>query len=229
MATTAETDRQRQFLADEHRVALHSAELKKELRLRDLVAIQILNIVGLGWVGTAAKLGSSHVMFWLPAVLLFYIPSGIVVTHLAKEMPLEGGLYQWSKLRFGAFVGFLVAWNMWLANVLISSRLGIITTDNLAYALGSRGGWIAGSKLAVFAATVVVICGLMLVAWRGLSLGKWIHGLGGFGILALFAAVILVALPRWFHGTPAVAPVAFSFPAFTLLNLNLLARCPSAR
>jgi len=89
-----------QFLAAEHEVELKCKALRKELRLIDLVGIQILNIVGLFWVGTAGKLGSIHVMFWVPAVLLFYVPSGIVVAHLVKEMPLEGGLYQWAKLRF---------------------------------------------------------------------------------------------------------------------------------
>jgi len=73
-----------QFLASEHDVERASAALKKELRLVDLVGIQILNIVGLYWVGTAGKLGSSHVMFWIPGVLLFYIPSGIVVAHLVR-------------------------------------------------------------------------------------------------------------------------------------------------
>src|SRR2546423_14326995 len=102
------------FLAAEHQVELQSAALKKELRLIDLVGIQILNIVGLFWVGTAGKLGSSHVMFWLLAVLLFYIPSGIVVAHLVREMPLEGGLYQWAKLRFSPLLGFLVAMNIWV-------------------------------------------------------------------------------------------------------------------
>src|SRR5436309_3852421 len=99
----------RQFQAAEHQVELDSAALKKELRLIDLVGIQILNIVGLYWVGTAGRLASSHVMFWIPAVLLFYVPSGIVVAHLVKEMPLEGGLYQWAKLRFSPALGFLVA------------------------------------------------------------------------------------------------------------------------
>jgi hypothetical protein len=28
-------------------------------------------------------------------------------------MPLEGGLYQWAKLRWGEMTGFLVAWNLW--------------------------------------------------------------------------------------------------------------------
>ena len=84
----------------EREVAQHSAALKKELSLADMVFTQVLYITGLGWLGAAAKLGSSHFFFWLSAVLLFYIPSAIVVIHLAQELPLEGGLYQWAKLRF---------------------------------------------------------------------------------------------------------------------------------
>src|SRR5438477_11238921 len=91
---------QQQFLKAEHLVELRSAELKKELRLRDLVLTQILYIVVLSWIGYAAKLGPANIVLWLAALVLFYIPSGIVVIHLSREMPLEGGLYQRAKLRF---------------------------------------------------------------------------------------------------------------------------------
>ncbi len=63
-------DEQR-FIEAEHLVELHSAELKKELRLRDLVLTQILYIVGLTWIGYAAKLGPSNIVFWLAAIVLF--------------------------------------------------------------------------------------------------------------------------------------------------------------
>jgi hypothetical protein len=36
------------------------------------VMCQILNIVGLFWVGTAARLGPSHVTFWMLGIVLFY-------------------------------------------------------------------------------------------------------------------------------------------------------------
>jgi amino acid transporter len=40
--------------------------------------------------------------------------------------------------------------------------------------------------------------------------------------------MIVVALPRWFHGVsgiaPATPPVAFTFPAFSLLTLNILGK-----
>jgi hypothetical protein len=60
----------------------HTAELKKELGLRDLVFTQILFVAGFSNLGTAAKLGPSHVVFGLVGVVLFYIPLAMVVIHL---------------------------------------------------------------------------------------------------------------------------------------------------
>ena len=219
---------EQQFLAAEHEVELESAALKKELRLIDLVGIQILNIVGLFWVGTAGKLGAGHVMFWLPAVLFFYIPSGVVVAHLVKEMPLEGGLYQWAKLRFNPALGFLVAMNLWVFNLLVVCKTGVVVADNAAYALGPGAAWVSSSKPAIIAIGIATMCGLMLLAWRGLALGKWVNNFGGFAIVFLFLAMIAVAVPRWLHadsgGAPATAAIAFTFPALSLFNLNILGK-----
>jgi glutamate:GABA antiporter len=212
------------FRAAEREVQRHSAELKKELRLGDLVLTQILFITGLFWFGTAGKLGSSHIMFWIPAVLLFYIPCGMVVVHLNQEMPLEGGIYQWAKLRFGDGVGFLVAWNIWASTVLSLAMLTSQLTDNLAAAFGPSGAWIAESKWATVISGAVMMSGLMLVAVRGLALGRWIHDAGGITLIVIPAAMALFALPRWFHGEVAGAPAAFSIPAVSLLNLNILGK-----
>ena len=84
-------------------------ELRKELGLRNLVFSQILNIVGLFWIGAAAKLGPANVSFWLCGVALFYLPSAVVVIYLNRAHTLEGGLYEWSRLGFNELVGFLVA------------------------------------------------------------------------------------------------------------------------
>jgi len=85
---------------EEARVEARSAELKKELGVRDLALTQILFIIGLTWIGVAGKLGPSHVVLWLLAIVLFYLPMAAVVIYLNQLMPLEGGLYQWAKLGF---------------------------------------------------------------------------------------------------------------------------------
>jgi amino acid transporter len=213
-----------QFLASGQEVERHSAELKKELRLADLVSIQILNVTAFTWIGTAAQVGPSHLVFWLLALMLFYIPSGIVVAHLAREMPLEGGLYQWAKLRFGPLTGFLVAMNIWLNNVFLFPTLSLAILQMAAYALGPQATWIAANKLVIVGMSFATTCGLVLVAWRGLRIGKWVNNVGGLGFVLLFVIVILAALPRWFGGSAVTAPVSLAMPAVTLLNLNLLGK-----
>src|SRR5436305_14940887 len=128
------------------RVYTVSRVFRKELGLRDLVLTQILYIVGLSWVGAAAKLDTAHVGFWVLAIILFYLPSAVVVIYLNRLMPLEGGLYQWAKLGLGDFLGFMVAWNLWLYVIILNSEIGLQLATNLSYAIGPSAAWRAGSK-----------------------------------------------------------------------------------
>jgi glutamate:GABA antiporter len=213
-----------QFVEAEHLVEVHSEELKKELRVSDLALSQALYIVGIQRLGTAGLLGSAHFMYWIPAVLLFYVPSGIVVIHLSREMPLEGGLYQWAKLRFGELVGFLVVLNLWATVVLLVASMVSTFTDNIGYAVGPAGTWIVENKLITATVSALMVSGITLTAIRGLALAKWIHNIGGAILIVLFAGMLALALPRWIHGTAATAPAAVVFPAVTLLNLNIAAK-----
>src|ERR1043165_1137734 len=130
----------------EAQVERRSAALKKELGLTDLVLTQILFIVGLPWVGVAAKQGPSHVVLWLLAMVFFYLPSAVVVIYLNRIMPLEGGLYQWAKLGFNELTGFLVAWNLWLFAILNTSEIGLQVTQYLRYVIGPDGEWLTANK-----------------------------------------------------------------------------------
>ena len=218
-------DHKTEFLSAEASVEERSIAFKKELGLMDLVLTQILFIIGLGWVGTAAKLGSSHVVFWLLAVVLFYLPSAAVVIYLNTLMPLEGGLYQWAKLGFNELTGFMVAWNLWLYAMVLMSELGVQAASNLAYALGPEFSWLAGSKWFMTAASCILIGALSMVSIAGLGVGKWVHNAGGFVMVALF--VLLVALPliNLARGSiPRFQPFPIVVPALTLLNLNILGK-----
>ena len=133
-------------------------------------------------------------------------------------------MYQWAKLRFSERTGFLVAWNLWLYSVLLFTETGVIAANNLAYAAGPSGAWMADSKGVIVTASTLLAAGLVLIALRGLALGKWIHNLGGVILVTLFGAMLLFAVPRWIGGAAAMAPVAFSAPALSLLNMNLLGK-----
>ena len=126
-----------------------TAALKKPLGLFDLVLTQILFVVGSSWVGAAAKLGQAHLFFWLLAILLFYIPQAAVVIYLSNRMPLEGGIYQWAKLAFNEFAGFIVAWNLWLLSITVIALGGMFVTTNISYAIGPGAAWMPDSKWCV--------------------------------------------------------------------------------
>ena len=206
-------------------VQSHSAELKKELGLWDLVFTQILFIMGLSWVGAAAKLGPAHVSFWLLAVVLFYIPSAIVVVHLSRKMPLEGGLYQWAKIAFNERLGFLVAWNLWIYAMILTSEIGLMAATNLAYAIGPGAQWMVESKWFIGAASCIAIGLLALLSTIGLGAGKWLHSAGG--VLMVIIVGSMIVLPMFDAsrgGKPQVAPFSLAMPAITLLNLNILGK-----
>lgn len=177
---------------EERDVESQSGELKKPLGLFDLVLTQILFVVGSTWVGTAAKLGKAHLFFWLLAILLFYVPQAAVVIYLNRKMPLEGGIYQWAKLGFNKFAGFIVAWNLWLLSITVIALGGMFTTTNLAYAIGPSAAWMPENKWCVSLVSCALVTGLGWISVRGLSLGKWVHNVGAFAMLAVYAALILL-------------------------------------
>jgi glutamate:GABA antiporter len=194
--------------------------LKKELGLTDLVLAQVLCVVGSAWVGVAAKLGNAHVAFWLAAMLLYYLPLAAVVTYLNREMPLEGGLYQWAKLGFGEFLGFLTAWNLWAyAVVCVASVLFVVPTD-LAYMIGSGAEWLPASAPATAGIIAFIVIAIALVAVRGLAIGKWLHNFGA--VMILLAYTILLMLPMVFstrHPGTSYAPIPWQAPALNWFSL----------
>jgi amino acid transporter len=211
--------------AAEARVEAHSASLKKELGVGDLVLTQILFIVGLSWIGVAGKLGPSHVVFWLLAIVLFYLPSAAVVMYLSRLMPLEGGLYQWAKLGFSETVGFMLAWNLWLYVIVHTSEIGLECATYLSYALGPSAAWMTHSSWFVALATAVLLSLMVLASTIGLSVGKWVHNAGGIVMLVVFGALLVLPLLSLLTGhLREYHPLRTTIPSISLYNLNILGK-----
>ncbi|HKW47546.1 MAG TPA: amino acid permease, partial [Gemmatimonadaceae bacterium] len=209
----------------EARVEAHSASLRKELGVGDLVLTQILFIVGLSWIGVAGKLGPSHVIFWLLAIVLFYLPSAAVVMYLARLMPLEGGLYQWAKLGFSETVGFMLAWNLWLYVILHTSEIGLECATYLAYAIGPSASWMTTSSWFVALATALLLSLMVVASVIGLSVGKWVHNAGGVVMLVVFGTLLVLPVISLLTGHLAeYHPLRTSVPSVSLYNLNILGK-----
>ena len=199
--------------------------LRRELGLADLALAQILYLTIPEFFGTAAKAGPSHVLLWLLAILLFFIPEAFVVARLNRLMPLEGGLYEWARLAFGDRIGFLVAWNLWLYGVIYMALAGLITMSFLAYALGPQASWIAENKWMLLAASFVLAGGMALLARVGFHVGKWITNFGSAATLIVLGALVLIPMFRGFRGSAAeFRPLHIVSPPMTIFTLSVFSK-----
>jgi len=206
-------------------VEQESTRLRQELGLSDLVLTQILYVVGLSWVGTAAKLGAAQIPFWLAAMAMFYLPQAIVVVYLSRRFPLEGGLYQWSKLGLNQAIAFLVGWNLWVYAIVQLGTKGLQIANAMIYAIGPRAQWLSGNPVFIGAITGVLLGALIVVSIIGLRIGKWVQNAGGVLLLASFALLLLLPVINVARGTlREYHPLTMAAPALTLFNINIFGK-----
>ena len=212
------------LLKAEAEVQAHGAGLRRELGMVDLVFAQILLVIVPDFFGTAVKAGPPHVVYWLAAILLFFIPLAMVVAHLNQLMPLEGGLYEWARLAFNDRIGFLVAWNLWLFVILYVAVIGVVTVSFVTYVIPSVA-WIAANKGLIVAASFVWMAVMALIAARGLQLGKWVSNAGGIAILITIAVLVLAPWLNLWRGTlTEFHPLRLVEPATTLFSLSVFSK-----
>lgn len=198
-------------------------QLKRQMRLRDLVLAQVLTVVGSSWVGIAAGVGSAQFLVWVLAFAGFYTPMAVAVYYLNREMPLEGGLYTWARRAFGDAIGFMTAWNLWAFALSSISTILFQIPSEMSYLIGPAAARLPDNHLLVYPLLAVIVALLTLTAVRGLGLSKWIHNVSGASVLLVFALLIVTPLWAWVHGVGVhYAPFALHLPGTDAMSLSLV-------
>jgi len=206
-------------------VEARSGALHRELRLFDLVLIQVMYIVGSGWVGAAARLGPSHVVFWMLAALTFYLPQAAVVIFLNRLMPLEGGLYQWATVGFGRTLGFMVGWNLWAYSILMIPTFAVMVATNLSYVLDPSSAWLTRTVWYTPLVSVAFIAVASAVSVRGLGVGKWLQNAGGLAQFIVYGSLVAIPFVAILRGALGqYHPLAVAAPTLSLLNVNIFSK-----
>jgi len=203
--------------------------LHRDLRLADLVSMQVLLVIGVTWTGNAARQGSAQLVFWLLGIGLFFAPLAMVVNFCAGIWPQEGGVYQWTKQAIGPWAGFLSAWNFGAYCMLLLASTGVLAAAILAYALGPDAAWMANSTALIVALNAGFLGLMLAVNIFGLSAGKWLGHAGTFTMVVgfLLCAALLAFHPDATAARPHLAPqppVSLAMPVLTLLSLNMFTK-----
>src|SRR5580700_2159003 len=176
----------------------------RTMGFRDLVLFYIVTGISLRWIATAATVGASAVVIWLIAWTAFYLPLALSVMELSSRYPQEGGLYVWSKRAFGEFTGFITGWTYWASNLPYYPAILYFTASNALYIGPARWQSLSNNKTYFL---LFALLGLALATFLnliGLSVGKWLHNLGGIGTwlpIAILFAIAGIAFHRFGSAT----------------------------
>ena len=155
--------------------------LPRTLNLRALVALNVACIVGLSSLAQVAQFGFASLPLYVFAILVFLIPSGLMVAELNARMPEEGGFYLWTRTAFGDLHGFMAAWTYWLSSIVWLPTVVLLVSISSLYVLGE--------------------------SWLGLADNPWYNGLVCVGILWLTIALNILGMERakWVQNVGATA------------------------
>ena len=159
-----------------------------------------------GPFGLEAMVSSSgpgmSLLFLLIIPFLLSIPVSFVAAELTTAMPVEGGVYRWTRAAFGDFWGFLAGWWNWSASFLLGSSYAVLFTDYLTFYFPGITGWkhwLVSFALIVFI-TWVNIRGIQMV-------GKAATVFELFMFIPVIGMIVL-GLAKWHHNpfVPLVPP-----------------------
>jgi amino acid transporter len=196
-------------------------QLERALSLRDLVLFNLVAVIGIGWVATAAKAGPSSLSLWLLAAALFFVPQGLSVIQLAASYPAEGGVYAWTKKELGERHGFVCGWCYWINNMLYYPTLLLAGAVTSTYIIGQGESGLANNWTYVLPFTLICLALAVVLNVVGVGTGKWLQNAGGISVY--IPGIILILLGFYAALTkPPANPIAFSQLKPDLTNLPLL-------
>src|SRR5512138_1888550 len=186
-------------------IAAHPT-LPRALGLRDMVLFNVVTVVSLRWLATAAAAGPSSITLWILAAIFFFVPQGLAVSDLAARHPDEGGIYAWTKRTFGEGHGFLCGWCYWVNNILYYPNLLIATAVVGTYVVGRGGTALEGDWHYVLPATLIALWIAVLLNIVGVRTGRWLQNVGALG--TYLPGILLVGLGAYAALTrPSATPI----------------------
>ena len=194
-------------------------KLKKGMGLFDLVLFNIVAIVGLRWTAVAAGVGPSSIIMWVAAMILFFIPSALVVIELSSRFPDEGGIYVWTREAFGEFEGYMCGFCYWVCNLIYYPNLLIFVSSVFLYVGGARFLHLEQSSIYPAVFSLIVLWFAIGLNTVGLKSGKWVQNIGGLGTWIPAVLLVIAGGIAYFRFGSANVFVGNMIPDFTNMDI----------
>jgi amino acid transporter len=207
------------------------------LTLWDVVAMNIVAVVGLRWISRSARIGAPAVTLWVLAALLFFIPLAAVLAELSSRHPQQGGIYAWARRAFGPAHGYVCGWCMWVNNLFYFPSLLLFAAANALIPFGAEG--MSDNQLYSVTFVLGFIWATTILNIFGFSAGKWLQHVGSvatwipaailigcgaiaffsFGSVTSFAPSALVPRQNFWDSISFWSTLCFAFSGFEISSM----------
>ncbi len=171
----------------------------KSLGLAACTALVVGNMVGSGFYLSPSALAPYGVLAILAWIVMGggAICLGLTFARLARLAPVTGGPYAFTRLAYGDFAGFLIAWGYWISICASLPAIAVAFTGYLTKMITS----FQGSRPIAFALTLGAIWVVVLVNLRGVKESGLFTTVTAFTKLVPFAAISIFGLfyVQWGH------------------------------
>jgi amino acid transporter len=168
-------------------------ELKKEIGLFTATALVISNMVGAGilmlptTLAQVAGPGATVIAWCLTGVGALFM--ALTFANLGSKIPKNGGAYEYSRMAYGNFGGFLAAWLYWNGSWIGNASMYIVATTYMGQVFPS----LLNNPIISFIFSSVLLWLCTYINIRGTRFaGRITAGLTVFKIL-LFGSFIIIA------------------------------------
>ena len=199
--------------------AEEKAKLQKHFGRSDIFFFLVCTLVGVDGLGTLATQGGAGFTWLIVSVLLFAIPSALILSELGAAYTEEGGPYVWVRLAFGHLAGavnnffYWVTNPVWMGGTLVGTAIG-----GLIVFVNDGHSWDRTPTL-IFGVAFIWLG--VLFAILSFKVGKWVATVGAIArfVLLGFFTIIVVAygIKHGFHGPSASSYLKPSYSSFVLL------------
>jgi amino acid transporter len=173
-------------------VQLDAPTQTKSLGIAACTAIVIGNMVGSGYYLSPAAIAP----YGLLAILMWIIMGGgalclgLTFARLAKLAPATGGPYAYSRLAYGDFAGFLVAWGYWISIWASLPAIAVAFTGSLFDLLPV----LRIGRASAIVVTLAAIWTIVLVNLRGVRAAGLAAEITTYSKLIPFVAIAIIGL-----------------------------------
>jgi glutamate:GABA antiporter len=170
-----------------------------KLSVMTLAIMNIVAVVSLRGLPAEAEYGLGSIFYYVFAAVVFLIPVSLVAAELAAAWPQKGGVYRWVGEAFGARLGFLSIWLLWIESTIWFPTVLTFAAVSLAF-IGPNQTWdqaFSANKIYVLVVCLVVYWGATLVNMRGMRAGAAVSKWGGMIGTIIPAAILIIFGAAW--------------------------------